>query len=476
MATYKIQQGDTLSSIAARNNTTADAIMKANPTITDPNKIYAGSTLNIADAAPAAPVNPTPTVTPVTSPVPAPTPTATPTLPVPQAPTTHENFMASGATQLDNTRKTLETGYKTQLDQIQAKRDEAQKNVDQLTADQGNLIDTNIGPLLEPFRQTLETTQREALHVNANFEANQALTEELSSLLTEGNNLVKQQKGLPLSMSVINKTTTKTMSDIAARAGVIQAVMSARNGQISTAETMIDRSVAAVTADRKDQLDFYKTVYDFYEGQKTDENKKITSLDSEKATFVKAQIGLLEHDMTQAEDNANNIKKLMQDPDKAMFMAKAGVTLNDTPEQVNAKMAKQAQVEAVAKEKNDLTEKGYTYVPFPAKGQAVKYFDIGGEKLAFTPPPVKKSSSNLTVSLTPENKRDLAGIGMSSSDISDVENSVDDFGIKATLQAITDPTQRAKVAEVYGATDILDQIDTAASGGTDTSKPWWKFW
>ena len=46
-AEYTVQSGDTLSEIAAKNNTTVAALMKANPGITDPNLIYAGSTLSI---------------------------------------------------------------------------------------------------------------------------------------------------------------------------------------------------------------------------------------------------------------------------------------------------------------------------------------------------------------------------------------------------------------------------------------------
>jgi len=52
---YTIQKGDTLTKIAKANNTTVDAIMKANPQITDPNKIAAGASLNLPgqSAAPA---------------------------------------------------------------------------------------------------------------------------------------------------------------------------------------------------------------------------------------------------------------------------------------------------------------------------------------------------------------------------------------------------------------------------------------
>ena len=47
MASYTIRSGDTLSKIAQNNNTTVDALLKANPNITNPNVIYAGATLNL---------------------------------------------------------------------------------------------------------------------------------------------------------------------------------------------------------------------------------------------------------------------------------------------------------------------------------------------------------------------------------------------------------------------------------------------
>jgi len=44
---YTIKPGDNLTKIAKANNTTVDAIMKANPQITDPNKIMAGGKLSL---------------------------------------------------------------------------------------------------------------------------------------------------------------------------------------------------------------------------------------------------------------------------------------------------------------------------------------------------------------------------------------------------------------------------------------------
>lgn len=47
MSTYQIKRGDTLSAIAARNNTSVSALMQANPKIKNADLIYAGDTLDI---------------------------------------------------------------------------------------------------------------------------------------------------------------------------------------------------------------------------------------------------------------------------------------------------------------------------------------------------------------------------------------------------------------------------------------------
>ena len=48
MANYIIKQGDTLSKIAKDTNTTVEEVVRIN-NISDPNKIYAGNTLKLAD-------------------------------------------------------------------------------------------------------------------------------------------------------------------------------------------------------------------------------------------------------------------------------------------------------------------------------------------------------------------------------------------------------------------------------------------
>jgi murein DD-endopeptidase MepM/ murein hydrolase activator NlpD len=63
MATYTIKYGDTLSGIASQSGKSIQELMRLNPSITDPNKIQAGRTLNVGDNAPAPAPTPAPTST-----------------------------------------------------------------------------------------------------------------------------------------------------------------------------------------------------------------------------------------------------------------------------------------------------------------------------------------------------------------------------------------------------------------------------
>jgi LysM repeat protein len=69
MATITIQKGQTLSGIAKEQGTTVDALLKANPSIKNPNLIYAGSALALPEAPKPTPVAPGASGSPQPAPV-----------------------------------------------------------------------------------------------------------------------------------------------------------------------------------------------------------------------------------------------------------------------------------------------------------------------------------------------------------------------------------------------------------------------
>jgi len=256
-----------------------------------------------------------------------------PDLPDPQSLAINESLLNTSAQNLASASSAFEKTSQAELKRLKEEEVATDKTLGEFeTLQQENLIG-NIRERSQPFRQKLIENERQRLSVEANFAANQQLTSELGTLLTEGNDLIAQQKGVTGLASIRNPRIAKTIQDVQARAGVIQAVMAARNNQITMAERLIDNTVAAVNADRVDALNYYGALNDFYE-------KNIVSITKEKKAFVDAQIDLNNAEIESSRETADNIKEAMIDPDTAGAYAEAGITLNDTVEEINEKLAR----------------------------------------------------------------------------------------------------------------------------------------
>lgn len=318
-----------------------------------------------------------------------------PTFTNPTFPQSSETYTNSVQGQLDSLKQSLQDTYQRQISDLQAKIDASQAKIDSFSSTEKGIIEGQVNDLTSPFRNDLETAERERLHINENFEANQKLVNELDSLLSEGNAMVQQMKGVTGLATIRNPRINQAIDTVNARVGVINAVMAARNGQISQAYNMIDRSVQAITSDRNDRLSYYNTLLNFYEGQKDDEGKKLVTLEANQRKYLDAQIGIIEGDLKEAQATANYIKELMTSPESALFMAEAGISLNDSIPTINAKLASQTKRQQITDTKNDLISKGYEYVPFPMAGDGTVTFSVGGQNLSFKAPAQKGATASI---------------------------------------------------------------------------------
>ena len=301
-----------------------------------------------------------PTTAPVVTNIPS-TNLPTPTLPQLTATQTSEEYLASVAGQTATARTTLQESYQRQLDDLKAQADAAQARIDSITSQQTTALG-DVEALTQPFREALENAERERLHINENFEANQKLVNELDSLLTDGNNLVSQMKGVTGLTSIRDARVNQAIDSVNARVGVIQAVMNARNGQITQAYTMIDRTTAAITADKNDQLSYYNSLLNFYASEKSTAQTSLTNLTNTERTYINAQIGLLEQDLADTKAVSEKIKEAMTDPNTALLYAEAGVTLQDSIETISQKLSQQAYTREIATTNNQMQQNGYTYL------------------------------------------------------------------------------------------------------------------
>jgi len=215
-----------------------------------------------------------------------------------------------------------------------------------------------VGNLVSPFREELEETERKRLFIDKNFEANQELVTELDSLLTEGNELIRQAQEVTGLAAVRNPRIQKAMDDVAARAGVIEAVINARNGQISVAENMIDRTVFAIASDRADQISYYETILNL-------NRQDILNLDSKSQKLAEEQLNIKKTDLVRAQASVDYVKQLLIDPATAALMGEAGVKLNDSVQEINSKLTQATYAREVRDMSNAVVAEGWQGVVSP---------------------------------------------------------------------------------------------------------------
>jgi LysM repeat protein len=370
-STYNIKSGDTLSGIAQKYNTSTDALMSTNPDIKDPNLIYAGARLNIPEGITSAGATEETEVAEVEAPEVEDIPThmdtpidvKDPDLAKPTAHDVINTYTQSMLADLDKKRSNLDDEYQKQMKDIQSKIDDSQKRMDSFTDKMKDTITDDMEPLLSPFREKLEKSERERLKVEENYFQNQSLVEELDSLLTDIEIDLQREEEVTGLASIRDPRVAKATEEAAARVGVIEAVMAARNNQINVGLNFIDRSVNAITADRQDKLNYYQTLFNFYDKQRDEEGNKLLTLNEQQETFLVAQIGLLEDDLARTQANVDNIKDMMTDPNTAMIMGQAGVTLDDSPQEVQEKLEKWSYQQSVTEMDNEMETSGYKYMP-----------------------------------------------------------------------------------------------------------------
>ena len=265
-------------------------------------------------------------------------------------------------------QKELQTSIQTQLEQARTEKASAQAKIDEFNVKQAGVLEEQKTTLPEALKLGFEESKQKELYVTQNFEENQKLVNELDTLLSEGNTLIKQQKEQTGLSAIRNPRVDQTISDVNARTGVIQAVINARNGQISQAYTMIDRVVDEAKNYRTDQLNYYTNLYNFYQGQKDTEGKKLIQLTSDEKGYIDSKINLLNNELTQQQAVANKIKEAMADPATATIYANAGVSLNDSLESINKKLSDYAYTKEVTDKSNELSLDGYKQL---IPGQAV---------------------------------------------------------------------------------------------------------
>lgn len=427
-------------------------------------------------------------------------------LPEPTAPDTQQQFQLGVQTSLQQAQQDF-------IGTAERQRDEAIKRQEEINAQLLEILSESDPRKRETFAQEeailkdqLKAAQTAASTLEEDFKTRRRIVSEMEQLLTEGNALIKQQLEKPASLKYIQKSASRTMSDVQARAGVLQAVVAGIDGNLNMAHSIIGNASNAVRAQWSDVVEYNNAVLNLT-------NQGLLAIDKEHKEFAKIELALAESNLTRIEKTADYIKELMIDPKTAQFMADAGVSLNDSIEEINEKMSEQTKKMEIVEFQNQMTAEGYQFSPIQTEG-AVS-FEVGGKTLWFKPPTDDKlltvaeakslgvpfgttRSQAAAMGIVPGGGGELKpptgtiltnllGSGLTEQESAVIHNGVKQNGLRTVIEAEigagTDPSILRAISKSYGnPPEILDLIDDYESGIGGTAentgfiqgfKNWW---
>jgi len=242
---------------------------------------------------------------------------------------------------------------------------------------------------------------------------------QIQTKLAEFNALTADVQGKPITMNSIIGAQAQIRNVAASEIGLLQAQAQGLQGQLSAAQQTVDRAIDLKYKDKEQEIQLKQAQLASIQSELTAaENKTATLLNSQ---YKQEQAQL---DATKAFEKAQTnavLSSMQKYPD-------ADISVNDTLETANFKIQNNS-----AKYKKEVRQTGGT-----------------------------TSTGESGIPITPEDKRGLLGAGFSTNDITNIENDVNQFGVDAVLENITDQTQKKAIEKTYGvqAKVTKQQIET----------------
>lgn len=302
-------------------------------------------------------------------------PTSSYNLPEPETPMVQESYFKS----LSDNLASLKELDKSRLAEIEKQKEIDQKAKDDALQKLDPTQRATYGQEQAIIQNQLKAAQTASATMEADFNKRRQMTSELEGLLNRQNAIAQREAGLPVGQRVVSARTSNAQNDIAARTGVIQAVFSALDGNISQAQSFISQAQEAVSQQWKDTQNYYGTILELSEN-------RLLNLDKEEREIAQKEMDMAEEDYRRSLETAEYIKNLMINPESAQFMADSGVKLTDSIEEINKKIAEQAIIKEVADIKNEMAKNGYEYIPFPTREQGLIPIQTAVGILYFKPP------------------------------------------------------------------------------------------
>jgi len=339
MATLKIAQGDTLSAIAKQQGTSVDALVKANPQITDPNLIIAGQDLNLPQIQ-----TPTSGLAETVQPISEEIPVAA----------GQEALIDAGGTPRPALGEVISQNATSEIQQaigqeFQSQKESIQKDITGLqetVADREAALEAG---LTDDFSRT---ELRKKLQEEANVKSTEKSLNEIVNQMNDKQLAFQRGKqalvGESSTLRLLRGKEAQLREQFNAEMAWLSGKASIIQGNLNRADDMVKTFFTDSINDRTERINNLKTLFDL-------DNQKIVKLDAEEKNIGKDQIALLEDMNKRQENEQDDIRQIMINNPEAWEASGAtlDMPLDEILDKVTSSAAQLAKFEKAKKGRKD---------------------------------------------------------------------------------------------------------------------------
>jgi len=302
-----------------------------------------------------------------------------------------KSYIESQNEQIANMQITIDNQRNEQLQRIQEDKQQTQQELNDYRNSQQEAIQKEGDIATREMEMKLSETQKEITRMDEAYKQKQVFVDQLMQLTTQGNALIASQKATTGLSAIRNPRVNETIANIAAQAGTIQMGISAQENNMTQTQNQLSIVTTAITNTFKEQLDYYKTLEDYYDSRSVETGNKLIKLTDAEQDFINTTIDTLQKKIDRVQTNADTFKQLFINPETAVEFAKAGITILTPQSEWGTKLKYASDQQEIIDFNKDMILKGYTPVGVNTGQAGLTSVNVGGKTLYFKAPVDKKN-------------------------------------------------------------------------------------
>jgi hypothetical protein len=223
--------------------------------------------------------------------------------------------------------------YDKRIAELEAKQTDYDK---QMQSD----VQNPLNEITSPFRADLENENNKRFAIEEQINTQQSLVDDLVSLSKQASIDIQQGADQPGLARVVKGNVTNIKDTYNAKIAFTQAAIAGVKGSIDLARSFVDRSIAAIEADRTDRITYLNFVKGLIDEKKKDTSDLLKETRTGQKATIDNQIKTIQSELAQAQENRELVQAFASNPDTAAIASKAGILLTDTPAKMSQKLMK----------------------------------------------------------------------------------------------------------------------------------------